>query len=281
MEIQTDRLIVRAFRPDDWRDLFDYLSRPEIYEFEPGVPIDAEEARVMAVQRSKGRAFWAVEFRAEGRMIGHLYFQPVEPEELETYELGYIFDPAYQRHGYATEAARALVDDALAGMGVRRVIAQCSPANTASWRVLEKIGFVREGHLRQNIFFRRGGDGRPIWQDTFEYGRLHDPGARGALQLEAAVTPPESAPGREPSPMTHPARHQVRVRLVGELPSAWSSMFVDLAVKPEADGTTLVSGELTDQAAVHGLFAAIRDLGLTLISVETIAIPWPSAPGTH
>jgi [ribosomal protein S5]-alanine N-acetyltransferase len=187
MEIQTDRLIVRSFRPDDWSDLFEYLSRPEIYEFEPGEPIDAEGARAMAVERSNGRAFWAVELRAEGRMIGHLYFQQVEPDELETYELGYIFDPGYQRHGYAIEAARALVDSAFAEMGVRRVIAQCNPANTASWRVLEKIGFVREGHLRQNIFFRRDAEGRPIWQDTFEYGRLRELDARAGQQFAAAA----------------------------------------------------------------------------------------------
>jgi len=55
---------------------------------------------------------------------------------------------------------------------VHRVIAQCNPANIASWRVLEKIGFVREGHLRMNIFSRCDGDGRPLWQDTLEYGLL-------------------------------------------------------------------------------------------------------------
>ncbi len=53
-------------------------------------------------------------------------------------------------------------------------MAQCNPANTASWRLLERIGFVREGHLRRNIFFRRDVEGRPIWQDTFEYGRIND-----------------------------------------------------------------------------------------------------------
>jgi hypothetical protein len=76
--------------------------------------------------------------------------------------------------------------------------------------------------------------------------------------------------------MAHAARHQVRVRLEGELPPAWSSMFADLAVTTEHDRMTLVSGELADQAALYGLFAAIRDLGLSLISVETIAIPSPS-----
>ena len=173
MEIQTDRLIVRPFRPDDWQGLFDYLSLPEVYAFEPGEPIDAEQAAVLADGRSRGSAFLAVVLRAEQRMIGHLYFAPTDPAELLTYELGYIFNPRYQRQGYATEAARALVDHAFAEMGVHRVIAQCNPANIPSWRVLEKIGFVREGHLHRNTFFRRDEDGRPIWQDTFEYGILN------------------------------------------------------------------------------------------------------------
>ena len=79
--------------------------------------------------------------------------------------------------------------------------------------------------------------------------------------------------------MTHQARHQVRVRLDGELSPAWSGMFADLAVTTEPDGTTLVCGELADQAAVHGLLAAIRDLGLSLISVETFAIPSSTPTG--
>ena len=73
--------------------------------------------------------------------------------------------------------------------------------------------------------------------------------------------------------MAHPTRYQVRVRLEGELSPAWSGMFAHLAVTTEPAGTTLVSGELADQAAVHGLLAAIRDLGLSLISVETVALP--------
>jgi hypothetical protein len=73
-------------------------------------------------------------------------------------------------------------------------------------------------------------------------------------------------------------RYQVRVRLEGELPPTWSMVFADLAVAAEPDGTTLVSGELADQAAVHGFLAAIRDLGLSLISIETVAIARSSTP---
>ena len=171
--IETDRLSVRPFRPDDWRDLYAYLSLPATYEFEPGEPVDADQARAMAEERSRGAAFWAVELRAEGRMVGHLCLGQVEPAELLTWELGYIFNPRDQRRGYATEAARALVAHAFAAMGAHRVVAMCNPANTASWRVLEKAGFEREGHLRQNVFFRRDSAGRPLWQDTFEYGLVN------------------------------------------------------------------------------------------------------------
>lgn len=173
-KIETQRLVVRRFRPDDWQDLHAYLSLPETYEFEPGEPMGAEQARALADERSQGTAFLAVELQAERRMVGHLYFHEVDPAELRTYELGYIFSPRYQRNGYATEAARALVGHAFAAMDAHRVIARCDPANIASWRVLEKIGFLREGHLRQNIYFRVDGDGRPLWQDTFEYGLLND-----------------------------------------------------------------------------------------------------------
>jgi hypothetical protein len=77
--------------------------------------------------------------------------------------------------------------------------------------------------------------------------------------------------------MSHPVRYQIRVRVQGELAPSWSAVLADLAVAAEPDGTTLVSGELADQAAVHGLLAAIRDLGLSLISVETVAIPQSSS----
>jgi hypothetical protein len=78
--------------------------------------------------------------------------------------------------------------------------------------------------------------------------------------------------------MRHSVRYQVLVRVQGELAPGWSAVLADLAVAAEPDGTTLVSGELADQAAVHGLLAAIRDLGLSLISVETVAIPPSSSP---
>ena len=56
--------------------------------------------------------------------------------------------------------------------GVHRVFAECDPQNPASWRLLEALGFKREGHLRQNVYFWEDGDGRPVWKDTYVYGLL-------------------------------------------------------------------------------------------------------------
>jgi hypothetical protein len=56
-----------------------------------------------------------------------------------------------------------------------------------------------------------------------------------------------------------------------------SAAFADVSVEPEPGGTTLLSGVLADQAAFHGLLAGIRDLGLSLISVETHVTPTSAA----
>jgi hypothetical protein len=62
--------------------------------------------------------------------------------------------------------------------------------------------------------------------------------------------------------------YQVRVR--GHLDRQWAEWFEGLTVTPEDDGNTLLTGPLTDQAAVHGLLKKIRDLGLPLISVTRV-----------
>ncbi len=73
--------------------------------------------------------------------------------------------------------------------------------------------------------------------------------------------------------MAPSASYRIRIRFQGELGPSFSAVFADLEVGPEPDGTTLISGDVPDQAALHGLLATIRDLGLSLVSVETVASP--------
>lgn len=172
MPANTPRLTIRRFRPEDAADLYAYLADPQTYRFEPGEPIDREQAGARAADMAGSPDFWAVELRSAGKVIGQIYLSQIDPAEYLTCELGYILSPAYQRQGYGSEAAAALVTQALTAGGMHRVIAQCNPQNTASWKLLEKIGFRREGLLRQNIFFRRDAAGEPLWTDTYVYARL-------------------------------------------------------------------------------------------------------------
>ena len=172
--IQTKRLIIRNFAEGDVGDLHAYLSQAEIYLFEPGGPIDQEAARLLVEERTKTERFLAVEHIGSGRMIGHLYFAQIEPQQNLTWELGYIFNPAWQGQGFATEASRALVEWAFANLQVHRVIANCDQKNPASWKLLEKMGMRREGDFRQKAWFRRDGQGQPIWIDSYQYAILKD-----------------------------------------------------------------------------------------------------------
>jgi ribosomal-protein-alanine N-acetyltransferase len=157
---------------DDAAALHAYLAEPVVYNYEPGDPITFEEAQALVLERSQGTDFWAVALKESNLLVGHLYFNPVEPAELGVWELGYIFNPRYQHQGYAAEAAGALVDFAFSHLNAHRIVALCNPLNTASWKLLERIGFTREGTLRRNIFFRRDANGSPLWTDTYVYARL-------------------------------------------------------------------------------------------------------------
>jgi ribosomal-protein-alanine N-acetyltransferase len=170
--LTTERLIIRPFLERDYQDLHEYLSLKETYRFEPGEPVSLEQAKKLASERAKGTDFWAVTLKDSKKLIGHISFIQTEPKFFLTWEIGYIFNPAYQNKGYASEAARALVDYAFTKLGAHRVIGYCNPENIPSWKVLEKCGMKREGLRRKNAFFRKDKDGLPIWFDSYGYAIL-------------------------------------------------------------------------------------------------------------
>ncbi len=171
MPIETDRLTIRRFRGEDWEDLHAYLSDPDVLRFEPYAPFDAEQCKLEAKRRATDEAFWAVCLKENGRLIGNLYFSG---QAEKTWELGFVFHASYQGKGYALESARALIDHAFLKWNMRRVIALCNPENEKSWRLLERLGMRREGHLIQNVSFHKDESGNPIYTDTYEYGLLRE-----------------------------------------------------------------------------------------------------------
>ena len=80
-----------------------------------------------------------------------------------------------------------------------------------------------------------------------------------------------------------PAAGRYEIRLLGRLHERWATWFDGLSVRESDDGTTVISGPIADQAALHGLLQRVRDLGLPLLSVERLEAdrsegPEPATP---
>ena len=171
-ELTSRRLRLRRFTAADGPALHAYLSRPEVVEFEPYGAITPSEADDWATARASDPAFWAICLRPAGELIGNLYLARVPPDEWRTWELGYVLHPDHWGRGYATEAAARLLTACFEEWGAHRVVAHCDVENFASWRLLERLGFRREGHLLANASFRRDANGDPIWKDAYAYALL-------------------------------------------------------------------------------------------------------------
>ncbi|MDT2660414.1 GNAT family protein [Enterococcus hulanensis] len=166
--IRTKRLTIRRFVPEDWPDLLEYLSDPRVVKYEPYEPINQVQSIEIAQNHSESEVFWAVCLK--NKVIGNIYLEEVIQD---SWEVGFVFHYDFQHQGYAYEAISMMIDRIFA-QGAHRVFAECHPDNQASWKLLEKLGFKREGHLRKNIFFNQAADGTPLWQDTYVYGLLRE-----------------------------------------------------------------------------------------------------------
>lgn len=167
--IETERLIIRRFVPEDWRDLYAYLSDERVVRFAPYGIYSEQDCKDTAIRRTESEESLAVCLRTSGRVIGNLY---LGVREHQTLELGFQFNAYYWHQGYATESARAVMDHAFASGAARRIMSRCDPENEASWRLMERLGMRREGHLRQDVSFRLDENQQPIWADTFVYAVL-------------------------------------------------------------------------------------------------------------
>jgi RimJ/RimL family protein N-acetyltransferase len=101
---------------------------------------------------------------AERDLIGDVYVH-LHDNRMQA-EIGFSLAVAHQRRGYATEAVRGVLDRLFRLQGMHKVTAECDARNTASAALMERVGFTREGHLRQQTFVK--GE----WTDDLIYGLL-------------------------------------------------------------------------------------------------------------
>lgn len=170
MRIETQRLFIRRFSEQDATDLYDYLSREEVVRFEPHPPLTYEQAVEEATRREEDSSWYAVALKS-GKVIGHFH---LTQGMYGTWELSFVFHSRYWGQGYAFESMRALLKYAFNSMHARRIVARCNPLNESSWKLLDRVGFRREGTSLQNVFYIKDEEGNPIWQDTYEYAMLKE-----------------------------------------------------------------------------------------------------------
>jgi RimJ/RimL family protein N-acetyltransferase len=170
--IETERLILRLVEQGDLDDLYAMHADAEVSRYLYNEPRTLAEATDLLQRKIGGSALrhgddWlsaAVVVRSTGALVGGVALHWVS-EQHRTAEIGFVFNPEHQGRGYATEAARPLVDWAFSA-GFHRVIGRTEARNIASARVLEKLGFRREAHLVENEWVK--GE----WQSELVYAVL-------------------------------------------------------------------------------------------------------------
>lgn len=158
MEIRTARLVLREFRAGDHDAVHRYAADPEVVRFQgwgPNTPAETTAflgfAATAAAADPRPRFALAVVQASDDRLIGACELH-VEDRTHRRGSLGYTLARDAWGQGYATEAAAALLTLGFDSLGLHKISATCDPANTASSRVLDRIGMtftaVLKDHLR-------------------------------------------------------------------------------------------------------------------------------------
>jgi RimJ/RimL family protein N-acetyltransferase len=173
--IRTPRLILRPFAESDLDDLHAIQSRPEVARYLYWEARDREEVRLALLNMVRGWVLTAegdvlalaVVLPATGTVIGDVILKWSSVAHRQG-EIGYVFHPGYGGRGFATEAAAAMLALGFDSLRLHRIIGRIDGRNTASARVLERLGMRREAHFIQNEIVK--GE----WTDEVVYALTED-----------------------------------------------------------------------------------------------------------
>jgi ribosomal-protein-alanine N-acetyltransferase len=169
--INTSRLSLRSISAADVDDFFVVYSNPEVMRYWSTPPLanrDAAGKLISTIHEDFKRhelLKWAITLPADDKLIGSIsLFHPDFTHRRA--EIGYALGRAHWGNGYMQEALEAVLNYAFAVLKLHRIEADVDPRNAASVRTLERLGFQREGYLRER--WQVNGE----IQDAFFYGLL-------------------------------------------------------------------------------------------------------------
>ena len=152
LPIVTDRLALRLFTMNDLADVWAYMRLPEVGRHMLWAARDQDESRE-ALSRmvaenglEKDGDYLTLAVTREGTVIGHVELGLVSTEH-EQGEIGYVFHPAHQGRGFATEATRVMLRLGFAEMSMHRIVGRCSARNLPSANLMTRLGMRKEAHF--------------------------------------------------------------------------------------------------------------------------------------
>jgi len=157
--LKTRRLVLRqvTMRSAPW--YFEHFNTKEIIEGQDhGGPRDLSEARAelklyfMDNFRRRSGIRWGITLRDDDKFIGSAgFYKWIQPERYQA-EMGYDLDPAFWGKGIMTEALSAIIQYGFDQMGLHRIEVLISHQNKRSQKLIRRLGFKREGVLRDHYF---------------------------------------------------------------------------------------------------------------------------------
>ena len=172
-QLTSGRLVIRRFASGDAETLASYRSDAAVARYQDWeCPYPVSDARefIASLQRlapgTPGTWFqFAVVLASSGVLVGDVGLHAADDDGRQG-ELGFTFATAHQGHGYATEAVRAVVQFAFEKLLMHRVFSRTDARNVQAQRLLERLGFRREGELRESAWFK------DAWATEFIYAQL-------------------------------------------------------------------------------------------------------------
>lgn len=156
--LETERLLLQQITPGDAAALFEMRSDREIMKYiDRPLAQTVDDALALiqvitdALQKNEGIT-WGIFLKEGSPLLGTIGFWRILKEHYRA-EIGYLLHSALQGKGLMQEAVREVVHYGFSHLQLHSVEANVNPANTASIRLLEKTGFVREAHFRENYFY--------------------------------------------------------------------------------------------------------------------------------
>lgn len=163
MYIETERMYIREFTPEDVGDLHEILGDDETMKLcEPAYSYEKAESFLENFCIGRRGALAAV-LKENGKVIGYILFNPIEAD---IYEMGWFFNRKYWGQGYAWEACAGVVEHAFDVMRVHKIIAETIDT-VKSVKLMEKLGMVCEGVQRSQTRDNAGNRA-----DLYLYGML-------------------------------------------------------------------------------------------------------------